>query len=246
MNSLVQWTRLPTIIRKPAFMNSPTTPKIDPNAFSARTLSRPLLLTLLLGLSGLFTLTASAQQLDAPDTIQSFPVGPDPWGMAFDGANIWVTSGGSNMVTELRASDGVQLGTFPAGGQSLHAVFDGVYIWVTNLYPSTVTRLRASDGSLQGTFPAGSFPTGIIFDGTNIWVTNQHSDEVTKLRASDGTLLGTFAAGPGPLGIAFDGANVWVSNYGQLGNGNTVTKLSSDGVLLGTFPAGKRSIGNHL
>ncbi len=124
--------------------------------------------------------------------IQSFPVGPAPWGMAFDDANIWVTSVNSDTITKLRASDGTLLGTFPAGGQTIFAVFDGVYVWVTNLYNNTVTRLRASDGTLQGTFPVGLFPTGILFDGTNIWTANQFENTVTKLRASDGVVLGYF------------------------------------------------------
>src|SRR5262245_49090817 len=56
--------------------------------------------------------------------IQSFPVGPAPWGMAFDDANIWVTSVNSDTITKLRASDGTLLGTFPAGGQTIFAAFD--------------------------------------------------------------------------------------------------------------------------
>ena len=45
----------------------------------------------------------------------SFPVGTDPAGMAFDGANIWVANDGSNNVTKLRASDGAKQGTFAVG-----------------------------------------------------------------------------------------------------------------------------------
>ena len=43
------------------------------------------------------------------------PWGAVPYGVAFDGANIWVTNVGSDTVTKLRASDGANLGTFAVG-----------------------------------------------------------------------------------------------------------------------------------
>ena len=42
-------------------------------------------------------------------------MGPYPVGVAFDGANIWVTNPEYNGVTKLRASDGANLGTFRRG-----------------------------------------------------------------------------------------------------------------------------------
>ena len=112
--------------------------------------------TLVLALGGLFALPAGAQEADAPDRIESFDVGSSPYGLAFDGANIWVTSVATDYVTELRASDGALLGTFFAGAQTINATFDGTYIWVAQLYDNTVSRLLASDGTLQGTFDVGS------------------------------------------------------------------------------------------
>src|SRR5258705_3430288 len=46
----------------------------------------------------------------APYSGVTFHVGSGPTGVAFDGASIWVTNGGSNSVTKLRASDGANLG----------------------------------------------------------------------------------------------------------------------------------------
>jgi len=39
----------------------------------------------------------------------TFKVGNTPYGMTFDGANMWVTNSGDNTVTKLRASDGKNL-----------------------------------------------------------------------------------------------------------------------------------------
>ena len=44
-----------------------------------------------------------------------FPVGSSPFGVAFDGAHIWVANFGSNNVSKVRASDGTILGMFPVG-----------------------------------------------------------------------------------------------------------------------------------
>ncbi|HHT9123327.1 MAG TPA: YncE family protein, partial [Candidatus Wunengus sp. YC63] len=45
----------------------------------------------------------------------TFMVGFYPYGVAFDGANIWVTNSGSESITKLRASDGTVRGTYAVG-----------------------------------------------------------------------------------------------------------------------------------
>jgi sugar lactone lactonase YvrE len=170
---------------------------------------------------------------------QRVAVGLGPIGVAFDGANIWVTNQGSSNVTKLRASDGACAGvvgpptaacTFPTGTNPNGVAFDGANIWVANQTSHNVTKLRASDGALQGTvFLGGVVPFKVAFDGANIWVTID-VDRVVKVRASDGALQGTYFVGTGPQGVAFDGANIWVANAGS----NNVTKLrASDGACAG-------------
>jgi hypothetical protein len=55
----------------------------------------------------------------------TFPVGTSPFGVAFDGANIWVANAFSNNVSKLRASDGTLLGTFALGTEPSGVAFDG-------------------------------------------------------------------------------------------------------------------------
>jgi YVTN family beta-propeller protein len=71
----------------------------------------------------------------------AFGVGTRPLGVAFDGANIWVTNTGSNTVTKLRASDGTVLGTFGVGTNPSGLAFDGANIWVANHDSNTVSKL---------------------------------------------------------------------------------------------------------
>ncbi len=182
---------------------------------------------------------ADAQQL-LLRAVKTYRVGSYPKGMAFDGANIWVTASNGTDLTELRASDGATLGNFPAGGLSQDATFDGTYVWVLigESGYTGVTRLRPADGSIEGSYSIGPyFPERILFDGENIWVGTGEAT-VIKLRGSDAAVLGTYTVNSGEMpvfGLAFDGANIWATNYGL----NTVTKLrASDGAIQGTFPVG--------
>jgi len=85
-----------------------------------------------------------------------FPVGKEPIGIAFDGANVWTANWNDGTVTKLQANDGTVLGTFSSGGAEPYGVtFDGANIWVSNLASNNVTKLRASDGKLVGTFTVG-------------------------------------------------------------------------------------------
>ena len=54
------------------------------------------------------------------------------YGIAFDGANIWVSNSESNSVSKLRASDGSIVGTYSVGANPLELAFDGTNIWVAN------------------------------------------------------------------------------------------------------------------
>jgi YVTN family beta-propeller protein len=169
-----------------------------------------------------------------------FAVGSLPFGVAFDGADIWVTNYLSNTVTELAAATGAVLGTFPVGSNPEGIAFDGANIWVANSGNNNVTKLAASTGVVVGTYSVGSSPHGIAFDGANIWVANSGSSNVTKLLASNGVSQGVFSVGSGPFGIAFDGANIWVTNSGS----SNVTKLlASNGVSQGVFSVGSGPYG---
>jgi hypothetical protein len=160
----------------------------------------------------------------------SFKVGDNPYAIAFDGANMWVTNNGDSTVSKLRASDGANLGTFNVGGAPMGVAFDGANIWVVNSFPNTVTKLRASDGTNLGEFAVGQVPYFAAFDGEAIWVTNTQGASVTKLRASDGRVLGTFTDTGGPIDIICAGTYMWVTNFD-----GTLERFKLDGKPAGTF-----------
>jgi hypothetical protein len=66
--------------------------------------------------------------------------GDTPYGVVFDGANIWVS--GSNAIIELRARDGkLLLGLGEAGNVSSGIAFDGANIWVALSNAASVEKL---------------------------------------------------------------------------------------------------------
>ena len=111
------------------------------------------------------------QASDAPDLIQSFPVGSGPQALAFDGANIWVghSFSGDNNLTKVRASDGEILDNYTIGGTADSMTFDGANIWAALIDAKSVMKVRASDGAILGVFEVGDSPGTILFDGANIW-----------------------------------------------------------------------------
>jgi hypothetical protein len=71
----------------------------------------------------------------------TFAAGPGPNGIAYDGANIWVTDFNSTTVTKLLASTGASAGTFTVGGEPAAVAFDGAHIWVSSFQGTTVSKL---------------------------------------------------------------------------------------------------------
>ena len=68
----------------------------------------------------------------------TFTVGTQPFGVAFDGANIWVAA--ASHLVKLRAFDGANLGAFPVGSGPYGVAFDGANVWATNQNLNSVTR----------------------------------------------------------------------------------------------------------
>jgi hypothetical protein len=75
---------------------------------------------------------ATLRWYEASQNGQTLAVGNAPFGVAFDGASIWVANAFSDNVSKLRASDGATLGTFAVGDSPRAVAFDGANIWVAN------------------------------------------------------------------------------------------------------------------
>lgn len=158
-------------------------------------------------------------------TVTTVTTGFDqPRGVIYDGANIWVTDQGDNMLKKLDSSGSVIV-TVSVGNGPEFPGFDGTNIWVPNQFSGDVSVVRATGGlagtvlaTLTGaTLPGGAapVPNQAAFDGERILVTNQNGDSVSLWKASDMTPIGTFPAGTGtdPYGVCSDGLSFWLTLF---------------------------------
>jgi hypothetical protein len=90
------------------------------------------------------------------------PVGGVPVAICFDGTNIWVTNGGSNIVlgnvAKLQVSDSTILGYHSVGTQPEGICYDGTNIWVTNFGSNNITKLPVLTITLSATPALASSP----------------------------------------------------------------------------------------
>ena len=141
--------------------------------------------------------------------------GGTPWGLAFDGSNIF-TANGSGSISIVTPGPGIPwaVSTVTTGFVSPRGgfAFDGANLWVTDAFGSTLLKLDGAGAILQ-TVTVGSYPLFPVFDGTNIWVPNNFDHSLTVVRASTGSVLATLTGnGLGnPQLAAFDGQRVLVT-----------------------------------
>ncbi len=70
-----------------------------------------------------------------------FQVGGGPWGVAFDGENIWAANFSGNSVTVLRAKDGARLNHITVEANPTGIIYDGSSIWVACSASNTVNKI---------------------------------------------------------------------------------------------------------
>jgi YVTN family beta-propeller protein len=181
-----------------------------------------------------------------PVATGSSNLGSNPYGIAFDGTNVWTAnSGPPGSVSYLEP--GVSFPYIPTTVTSgftspLGILYDGAHIWVTDLIAGTLLKLDASGGILQ-TVVVGTFPWFPVFDGANIWVPNQGSNSLTVVQASTGNVVATINSDAtnrlnAPIAASFDGERVLVANQG--GNSVTVFK-AADLSFIASVPTGTAS-----
>ena len=162
-------------------------------------------------------------------------LGNHPFGIAFDGNDIWTANDGGSVSIITPGTWSVS--TVTTGFSApFGALFDGTSIWVTDEGDNTLKRLNP-DGSIAQSVVVGSGPLSPVFDGHNIWVPNFGDNSLTVVRASDGAVLKTFSAGNGdqnglnePQTAAFDGQRIMVTNF----NGGLSLFKATDLSIIGT------------
>jgi hypothetical protein len=145
-----------------------------------------------------------------------------PYGILYDGANMWVTDYVAGSLFKLD-SNGAIIQHINVGFTPSFPVFDGTNIWVPKFNSDTVTVVRASTGAVLATLTGNglSGPATAAFDGERILVTNTSGNSVSLWKAADLSPLGSVGTGANtdPFGACSDGLNFWVTfniNPGKL------------------------------
>ncbi|HXG68190.1 MAG TPA: hypothetical protein VNO70_24045, partial [Blastocatellia bacterium] len=144
--------------------------------------------------------------------------GPNPYGITFDGVNLW-TANASSSVTRIPLTGGAET-TFTAEfNQPYDILWDGENLWVADFGTEMVKRIDPASGVVLESIPVGTGPIGLLFDGVNLWVSVFFDDSVAVVRAAGdlrGRVLATLT-GNGlvrPRGLAFDGERILTVNFG--------------------------------
>jgi hypothetical protein len=183
-------------------------------------------------------------------TVAANTLGGEPFGIAFDGTNIWTANLTGSVSIISPATYAVT--TVTTGFKSvIGAVYDGAHMWVTDYGAGTLLKLDSS-GTILQTVAVGNQPEWPVFDGANIWVPNNADNSITVVQASSGTVVATILQNGtnllnAPQEISFDGERILVTNDGN----NSVTLFkAADLSLIGnistggaSFPAGTCSDG---
>ena len=147
----------------------------------------------------------------APSTIR---VGAVPYGIAFDGTDIYVSNYAGNTVSVIDPTTSQVTHTITGFNGPYGIAYDGTDIYVTNANSGTVSVIDPETKAVMGTpIGVGTSPYGIAYDGTNIYVTNNSDDTVSVINPATNTVTDTINVGGAPAGIAYNGASLYVTNY---------------------------------
>jgi len=157
-----------------------------------------------------------------------------PTSVALVGADLFVTNGANNSVTEIKASDGSYVATISGkrfGFDSPVAIVAvGNDLFVANRANNSVTEFRASGRRHIRTIRGASYgfgdPIALASSGQDLFVLNG-AGSITEVAVASGGLIGT-ASGPvfgfdDPTGFAVADGKVFVANSAD----NTVTVLNA-------------------
>ncbi len=181
--------------------------------------------------------------------VAKIPVGSFPFGIEFDGSNMWVSNlvdpdqGLPGSVTKIRTADNTVVGTYHAGVGVRHLHFDGQSLWVSSSATSQVWRLNPTSGALIQTVEVGPGPAGMTSDAEFLYVTVLDSDSVVKVRKSEGTVTDVLTVQGRPIAVALAGGTLWVVAHRQplLNQAGSLYRLDGDGAVLQEVPLGVAS-----
>ncbi|MFA5750491.1 MAG: hypothetical protein WC895_04725, partial [Candidatus Shapirobacteria bacterium] len=141
-------------------------------------------------------------------------VGTTPWGIAFDGAYMWVANLDGGNVSKIDVLTNTVVATVTVGVAPRGVVYDGQYIWVANSGSRYLSKIDPRTNTVVQNVTTQTGPYSLAFDGTYIWATYETGAyTVSKISTTSSSMIKTLSIGGASdyvQGVAFDGTNVWV------------------------------------
>ena len=152
----------------------------------------------------------------AGEVISSVPSPPSPFGLTWDGRDLWVGSY-SGILYRVDPADGTVLHQMNAPGTVASGLgWDWHALWVSDRDSDVIDRVDPATGDVLWSFPSPeAWPGGLGWDGQNLWHSNYYSpSHIYYLDEETGGILDDF---PAPMergmGIAWDGISLWNADY---------------------------------
>jgi DNA-binding beta-propeller fold protein YncE len=188
--------------------------------------------------------TEEATPEESNEAVQTFEVGSMPYGVFWNGNNLFVANSGDGTVSVLNG-DGETVATAKLGGVPGWMAWDGKRLWVPDVgstdEPGTKVNLLDGKGKKVGSFEVGSQPYSISYDKENklMWVALYGDKKVVSVDAK-GQIVTTVDTEFGPNTVLWTGDTLWVTLFGEFDNpNNQVMAIDVDGNVIGTFKVGK-------
>lgn len=159
--------------------------------------------------------------------IRTIPSPPYPYGLTFDGTNLWVgtSSTHSDKIYKIDTLNGNLIDSIPipfippSGSYTTKGLaWDGQYLWVfldlpSAYHPDKFYKVDTADGSIITTFnsPQNNYIGGMTFVNSNIWFSFYYPNDILiGIDTISGTAFDTIITqGEQPMGVAYDGGYLW-------------------------------------
>ncbi|MDE4542252.1 hypothetical protein [Thermoanaerobacterium sp. R66] len=143
---------------------------------------------------------------------------PDSWpyGLAWDGTNLWLTGFNTQKIYKLNPSTGAVISSFSSPDSWPYGLaWDGTNLWLAGVNTQKIYKLNPSTGAVISSFSSpDSSPYGLAWDGTNLWLAGVNTKKIYKLNPSTGAVISSFSSpDSSPHGLAWDGTNLWLAGY---------------------------------
>ncbi len=156
----------------------------------------------------------------SPQVNLTVPVGPDPFGVAYDPAtgDVFVTNSGTNNVSVLYGNLSAPIAEIFTDIAPMGVAYDPAngFVYVANSGSDNVSVINGTTLSVVGAVEVGDDPIGVAVNAStgDVYVADSGSDAVTTISGVSNSVVASVGVGTAPYGVVVDNAtgDVYVTN----------------------------------